>query len=171
MKKIIFYAVVVMVGVVSMYSEARAELINDNVVLNAYRQAEENSSNLVKMRDGVVDAFVDKCGFSESSSTNLDYVKTLIAGEEDIIIAYAFEGFEGEKLVTDFSGECHHNPTFNGDAHISTDQSKFGDASLELDGTGDYLSLPDDDDWDLAASSSDDWTIDFFVKCVILLIS
>ena len=37
--------------------------------------------------------------------------------------------------------------TANGDTKISTAQSKFGGASGLFDGTGDYLSVPDNDDW------------------------
>jgi hypothetical protein len=36
--------------------------------------------------------------------------------------------------------------------------------SYDFDGTGDYLSIPDHADWDVAGSNSDNWTIDFWVK-------
>jgi hypothetical protein len=37
---------------------------------------------------------------------------------------------------------------------------------LLLDGTNDYASSPDHPDWDILASSTDSWTIDFYVKQV-----
>ena len=40
----------------------------------------------------------------------------------------------------------------------------WGSASLLLDGTGDWLTVPDSADWDICASDSDDWTIDFWGK-------
>ena len=47
--------------------------------------------------------------------------------------------------------------TANGDAKISASQSKFGGSSALFDGTGDYLSLADSDDWNFG---SGDFTID-----------
>jgi len=44
---------------------------------------------------------------------------------------------------------------------IDTAQSKFGGASGLFDGTGDYLSLADSDDWSFGAG---DFTIDFWVR-------
>ena len=48
-----------------------------------------------------------------------------------------------------------------GDAQIDTAQKKLGTASGLFDGTGDYLSLADHDDWNLG---SGDWTVDFWVR-------
>ncbi|MEI7426123.1 MAG: LamG domain-containing protein [Candidatus Moraniibacteriota bacterium] len=48
-----------------------------------------------------------------------------------------------------------------GDAKISTAQSEFGGSSAYFDGTGDYLSVPDSDDWNFG---SGDFTIDFWAK-------
>lgn len=49
--------------------------------------------------------------------------------------------------------------TANGDAKISTAQSKFGGASAVFDGTGDYLTLPSSSAYDLGAN----YTIEFWV--------
>ena len=43
---------------------------------------------------------------------------------------------------TQSTGEDYHAVTFNADAQLDTAQKKFGTASLLLDGTGDYLSIP-----------------------------
>lgn len=50
--------------------------------------------------------------------------------------------------------------TANGDAKISTAQSKFGGASAYFDGTGDYLTLADSAGWDLPGN----FTIEAWVK-------
>lgn len=47
------------------------------------------------------------------------------------------------------------------DAQIDTAQSKFGGSSLLLDGTGDYISTPDSDDWNFGTGK---FTIDFWVR-------
>jgi hypothetical protein len=54
--------------------------------------------------------------------------------------------------------------TTNGNAQVDTAQSKFGGASLLLDGSGDYLQLAANSDWDLGAAGGSDFTIDFWVR-------
>ena len=55
--------------------------------------------------------------------------------------------------------------TANDNAQIDTAQSKFGGASGLFDGTGDYLSVPDSDDWNFGAGN---FTIDFWVRFAAL---
>jgi hypothetical protein len=50
--------------------------------------------------------------------------------------------------------------TANGDAKISTAQSKFGGASALFDGTGDYLSSADDSSLEMGTN---DFTIEGFI--------
>ena len=45
-------------------------------------------------------------------------------------------------------------------AQISTAQSKFGGASLLLDGTGDYLTIADSNDWDFPS----DFTVELWFR-------
>ena len=58
------------------------------------------------------------------------------------------------------SSASGHTATSHGDASIDTSTKKFGSGSLKLDGSYDYLTLPDSDDWDI----STDFTLDFWVK-------
>jgi hypothetical protein len=51
--------------------------------------------------------------------------------------------------------------TASGNAKISTTQSEFGGSSAYFDGTGDYLSVPDSEDWNFG---SGDFTIDFWMR-------
>lgn len=55
--------------------------------------------------------------------------------------------------------------TVSGNAQIDTAQSVFGGASGLFDGTGDYLSLADSDDWNFGAG---DFTIDFRIPFTTL---
>lgn len=57
--------------------------------------------------------------------------------------------------------EKNHIITTNGDAQVDTAQKVFGTGSLLLDGTGDYLSTPDNADWNFGAG---DFTIDLRVR-------
>jgi len=68
-----------------------------------------------------------------------------------------FDGSNGSTTFTDDSG-WGHAVTANGDAQISTAQSVFGGSSLALDGTGDYLSVPDSSQFEFGSG-------DFTIEC------
>lgn len=71
-------------------------------------------------------------------------------------------GADASTTITDEAGK---SVTAVGNAQIDTAQSKFGGASLLLDGTGDYLTVPDSADWQLdGGSNSNAWTIDFQIR-------
>ncbi|TIO52975.1 MAG: LamG domain-containing protein [Mesorhizobium sp.] len=74
-----------------------------------------------------------------------------------------FEGANGATSTTDESPSAH-SFTFNGDAQIDTAQFKFGASSCLFDTSGDYLSSADSLDWRLAASNSDTYTIEFWIR-------
>lgn len=69
------------------------------------------------------------------------------------------DGTDGSTTFTD-SSLSPKAVTANGDAHVEVDQSKFGGASAYFDGTGDYLSALDSDDFEFDG----DFTIDTWVK-------
>lgn len=56
-----------------------------------------------------------------------------------LVAGLHMDGTNGSTTITDIKGKTW---TCNGNAAISTAQSKFGGASLALDGSGDYLSTP-----------------------------
>ena len=72
-------------------------------------------------------------------------------------------GVDGQSEVRDI-GNTGHVTTVVGTATHSNTVKKFGNASLLLDGDSDHLTLPDSSDWDVFASTLEDWTIDFWVK-------
>ena len=57
------------------------------------------------------------------------------------------DGTDGSTTFTD-SSPLGHTITANGDAQVDTAYKKFGTGALLLDGSGDYLSIPDHDCWD-----------------------
>jgi hypothetical protein len=67
-----------------------------------------------------------------------------------------FNGTDESNTFTDESGK---EWTAAGNAQLDTSQKKFGTASLYLDGSGDYISTPDSDDFTFG---SGDFTIDFW---------
>ena len=71
-----------------------------------------------------------------------------------------FDGANGATTTSDLSSS--NNPvTFNGNASLSTAQSKFGGSSCYFDGTGDYLSFSSSSNWDFGTG---DFTIEFWVR-------
>jgi len=64
--------------------------------------------------------------------------------------------------VTD-SGNTVHTVTNN---NVTFDKAKFGRGMLTFDGTGDYLTVPDNADgrWDVIGSVDENWTIDMWVR-------
>lgn len=68
---------------------------------------------------------------------------------------------DGTNASTAVVDEVGHAITANGNAQISTTQSKYGGASLYLDGTGDYLTLADHADW---LFGSGDFTVEAWIR-------
>jgi hypothetical protein len=68
---------------------------------------------------------------------------------------------DGSNASTSFIDEYGHAITANGNAQISTAQSKFGGASGLFDGTGDYLFGPELVDFQLADG---DFTVEIFIR-------
>lgn len=73
-------------------------------------------------------------------------------------------GNDGAKEIID-SGITGHVVTQVADAKLSTAQKKFGSTSCLLDGTGDYLTIPDSSDWDFGTGN---FTIDFWIRLTSL---
>jgi len=71
------------------------------------------------------------------------------------------DGADGSVIFTDVSDSAH-NITVSGNAQVDTAQSKFGGASLYLDGAGDFLDCEDSADYDFALNES--FTIDFWLR-------
>ena len=75
------------------------------------------------------------------------------------------DGADESTTFTDTSvGGSTHTVTANADAQVDTAIKKFGTGSALLDGTGDYLSMPDSADWSFG---TDDFVIDFWLKSTI----
>ena len=77
-----------------------------------------------------------------------------------------FDGSNGGTTFTD-SSSTGHSVTANGNANTTTAQKKFGTTSVLFDGTGDYLSVPNHNDWDIMSSASSEFTIDCWVRLVV----
>jgi hypothetical protein len=75
-----------------------------------------------------------------------------------------FDGVNGATTTSDSSNR-NATVTFNGNASLSTAQSKFGGSSLYLDGTGDTVSITDTY-WNTAIHSGD-FTLELWVRFTV----
>ena len=100
---------------------------NGNVIINRFRQGN------LDVRGGIL---------GESDS----YTKLLIHSDTN----------DGNTCFID-SSSSGHTLTVTGDAHHETTQKKFGSTAIQFDGTGDYLSTPANDDFDLVGDFTLDW--------------
>ena len=69
------------------------------------------------------------------------------------MLLLACNGADGSTTFTDASLTTPHTVTAVGNAQIKTADSKFGGASGYLDGTGDWLTIPDNADFDFSAGN------------------
>ena len=77
----------------------------------------------------------------------------------NVVLLLHGDGTNGSTTITDSSSNAF-TVTANGDAQISTTESKFGGSSLYFDGVGDYLTVPTSSD----LSFDGDFTIEFWMK-------
>lgn len=101
-------------------------------------------------------------GPSPSSGKGKIYVKEdAVSGGYDSYTKLLLhcDGTNGSTTFTDSAAS--KGVTAAGNAKVSTAQYKFGGASGLFDGSGDYLTLTDSDDWNFGTG---DFTIDFWVR-------
>ena len=141
--------------------------LQDNMMLNAFRIAINGSLTQFNMIDGIVDEYEDESGIDTVNSINESYDATndfyKPTTDADTKLLLHLNGSDGATSTTDDSPSSH-TITFGGTAQLDTAFKKFGTASLLLDGNSDYLTAPASTDWDICASNSDDWTIDFQIR-------
>jgi hypothetical protein len=82
----------------------------------------------------------------------------------DVSLLLHGDGTNGSTTITDNS-PSPKTVTAVGNAQISTAQSKFGGASIALDGTGDYLSTPATNAF---VFGTGDFTIEFWIRFTVV---
>jgi hypothetical protein len=96
--------------------------------------------------------------------TDADNIATLTrvsgVGSEVLLLLHC-DGTDGSTTFTDSSPTTPHTVTAVGNAQIDTADKKFGTAAGLFDGTGDWLTIPDNADFDLSGGT---WTIDMWVN-------
>jgi hypothetical protein len=78
----------------------------------------------------------------------------------NVVLLCHFDGSNGATSTVDSSTSAKAL-TVNGNAQLSTAQSKFGGSSVLLDGTGDYISAADSPDWSFGTGA---FTVEFWTR-------
>jgi len=81
--------------------------------------------------------------------------------DHDTLLLIHSDTTDGSTTFVD-SSQFARTDTVNGDTHHETDQAKFGASSIQFDGTGDYLTFPDSNDWDFGVTGA--FTIECWYK-------
>jgi hypothetical protein len=97
------------------------------------------------------------CEIPPDSDPYIEYV-VLLLGFEDV------DGSTGDPGFTDESPAAHGTATPITDAQIDTAQSKFGSASLLIDGADPAIRFGGSLDWCLSSSNSDQFTVECWVR-------
>lgn len=79
--------------------------------------------------------------------------------DSQVVLCVPFNGSNGATTAPDISNSGH-TLTFVGNAALTTTDPKFGTACLALDGTGDWVTVPDHTDFDFGTG---DFTIEFWI--------
>jgi hypothetical protein len=125
--------------IVLLSSNASADVLTDAEALNALLFIENENKPCQLMGNGVVDGYVDETCVHDNTDNELYATTILDSGSSYGVMK-------------------------RGDAELSAEAKKFGNASVVLDGTGDYLEVNNSTAWDVFGNTTDNWTIDFWVK-------
>jgi len=104
---------------------------------------------------------VDYCEYSTDELAQANWETSSPGGlNSDTKLLLHGNGVDASLEILD-NGNTGHITTQNGNATLSTVQKKFGSSACYLDGTGDYLSIPDHDDFNFGTGN---FVIDGWVK-------
>jgi len=106
--------------------------------------------------------YLDEIRISDSARYTSSFTPstTAFTNDTNTMLLLHCDGSDSGTTFTDSSTRPRHTITANGDVTNTRAQSKVGDSSIYFDGTGDYLSVPDSDDFDFTSA----FTIEFWFR-------
>lgn len=113
--------------------------------------------------EGCTGCYIDEVRLTDSAIyTGTSFTPSVAAFSSDnnTQLLLHGDGSNGATTFTD-SSSSPYTVTANGGAQISTAQSTFGGAAAVFDGSGDYLSIPDSEDWNF---SNGNWTVEMWLR-------
>ena len=148
-------------------SDYNSVLSQSGIRGNAADFVAANSQTLVRATTGPLETggppfSISSWVYLNSTSTTVE--STIVSKRDPAIDAATVlllhcDGSDAATTFTD-SSESAHTVTAVGDAQLDTAQFKFGTASGLLDGSGDYLTIPDHANWDTDGA----YTVDFWLR-------
>lgn len=151
---------IVTIGLSETPGEATVVLLNDagtSVIATTVSDSVTGAYSFTGLADETAYRIV-VMGGSEYRSRAYGPCMTPDASYSSVSSLLYLNGNDGDTAITDEKGKVW---TPYGNAQIDTAQSKFGGASLLLDGTGDYITTPDHADWDFGSGS---FTVEGWVR-------
>ncbi|TIU00978.1 MAG: LamG domain-containing protein [Mesorhizobium sp.] len=130
------------------------------ITLNSSTGAVSGTPTVVGTSSGIVIRATDSVGATANlASFNLQVYGDLYIA--NVVLLMGFNGADGSTTIIDES-PIGRTVTVNGNAQIDTGVTPpFGSSSLLLDGTGDYLSCADSEDFNFGTG---DFTIELFAR-------
>lgn len=125
-----------------------------------------NNTGTLGEMDGYVDDFRVTKGvarYTSSFTPPTASFSTVTPGEKYFYqnsLLLSADGSNGSTAIVDSSANAH-TITVNGNAQISTTQSKFGGSSMYFDGNGDYLTAPVDSSFEFGTG---DFTVELWAN-------
>lgn len=142
---------------------SRLDNAENLIAVNTLRDSIDAGWSVLNMVEGIADEYEDQTGVDGGSTdATYDSINDFYGNTDEFALLVQSGGdSNGSTTFTDL-GSNSFTVTANGDAQHSTAQAKFGTSSMLFDGTGDYLSIPDDEDFNFGSG-------DFYVAAWIRL--
>ncbi len=123
-------------------------------IFNGFYLRKDTGTTLYVQCGGNSEFWVEEYDLDPDSGADPDF--------DSVVLLLDFKAYEDATNITDLSNSAHVD-TFVNDAKISrVFMPTVSGFSLELDGTGDYITFPDHADWDFGTG---DFTIEFHFRC------
>lgn len=117
-----------------------------------------DANNVYAALDNAINKYSKSDFTSVTSFTNASFASLPAGNDSYTKLLLHADGYPGQVYDRDYSAS-KNELAFTGDAKIAT-TTKFGNGAYYFDGAGDYISVPDSEDWNF----SGDFTMDMWIN-------
>ena len=148
--------------------ETDLQPVKADITALALREATNESSAAYNLPGQFIETFTDdtNLGTQTTCDRTSGYMETAttstgaFSNDGNTLLLCHMDGSNNSTTITDSSSTVH-SITANGNAKLDTAKQKFGATSCYFDGSGDYLSIPDHDNWNMSTTTN--YTIEFWM--------